>query len=202
MRQFLFAAFLVLLVSTTVQAKDYIVKKVIDGDTVLMESGETVKYIGVDAPYLYKKEGAEFYAKEAARFNKKLVLLKKVRLEFDTEKKDSKGRILAYVFVKNVFVNNELVKLGYAKAAIKPPNTKYQAMLLSAQQKAMAEERGLWQERKKDSEAHYVGNKRTYTLHRPSCPLVSKIPEKSRITFRSRADAIKIGYSLCKKCKP
>ncbi len=202
MKGFLFALLLILLLSPVAQAKEYIVKKVIDGETVLMESGETVKYIGVDAPDLYRKEGAEFYAKEAARYNKKLVLLKKVRLEFDTEKKDSRGRILAYVFVKNVFVNGELVKLGYVKASVKPPNTKYQAVLLNAQQKAMAEERGLWQERKKDSEDHYVGNKRTYTLHRPSCPLVSKIPDKSRIVFRSRADAIKIGYGLCKKCKP
>lgn len=184
-------------------AKDYVVKKVIDGDTIQLESGETVRYIGIDAPELYTKEGgAEFFAKEAARFNKKLVLLKKVKLEFDTEKKDSHGRMLAYVFVKNTFVNAELVKQGYAKAMVKPPNTKYKDMLLAHQKKAMEEERGLWQEKKRDTESTYVGNKRTYTLHRPSCSYVQKIPEKSRITFRSRSDAIKIGYTPCRYCKP
>ena len=55
--------------------KEYVVKKVIDGDTVQLESGETVRYIGINAPELYMKEGgSEFFAKEAARFNKKLVL--------------------------------------------------------------------------------------------------------------------------------
>ncbi|HPP06746.1 MAG TPA: thermonuclease family protein, partial [Syntrophorhabdaceae bacterium] len=154
-------------------------------------------------PELYVKNGgAEFYAKEAARYNRKLVFLKKVRLEFDEEKKDQHGRLLAYVFVKNIFVNAELVRLGFARALIKPPNTKYKDLLLSYQKKAMDEERGLWQETKKDTEMVYIGNKRTYVLHRPNCPLTKKISEKNRIIFRSRMDAIRIGYSPCKQCKP
>lgn len=183
--------------------KEYVVKKVIDGDTIQLESGETVRYIGIDSPELYTKEsGAEFYAKEAARFNKKLVYMKKIKLEFDQEKQDSHGRMLAYVFVKNTFVNAELVRQGYAKAMVKPPNTKYKDVLLAQQQKAIDEDKGLWQEKKQETESSYVGNKRTYTLHRPSCSYVKKIPDKSRITFRSRADAIKIGYTPCRYCKP
>lgn len=183
--------------------KDYVVKKVIDGDTIQLESGETVRYIGIDAPELYLKEGGyEFFAKEAARYNKKLVMLKKVNLEFDREKKDSHGRLLAYVFVKNTFVNAELVRLGYAKVMIKPPNTKYREVLIAQQQKAVREDLGLWQEKKKDTESSYIGNKRTYTLHRPNCPFADKIPEKGKIIFRTRSDAIKIGYSPCRHCKP
>jgi len=188
---------------TPVLAKDYVVKKVIDGDTVQLESGETVRYIGIDAPELFRKEGgSEFYAGEAARYNKKLVFMKKIRLEFDVEKKDQYGRLLAYVFVKDVFVNAELVKHGYAKAYIKPPNEKYKNLLLANQKKAMDEEKGLWQERKRDTEASYVGNKRTYTLHRPSCKQADKISDKNKIIFRNRMDAIKIGFKLCKQCKP
>jgi len=184
-------------------ASEYVVKKVIDGDTIQLETGEIVRYIGIDAPELYVKNGgAEFYAKEATNYNKKLVFLKKVRLEFDVEKKDQHGRLLAYVFVKNIFVNAELVRLGYAKALIKPPNIKYKDMLLACQKKAMDEERGLWQEKKKDTETTYVGNKRTYVFHRPTCPLARKISEKNRIIFRSRMDAIRIGYSPCRQCKP
>ncbi|OPX97597.1 MAG: SPBc2 prophage-derived endonuclease YokF precursor [Syntrophorhabdus sp. PtaU1.Bin002] len=183
--------------------KDYVVRKVIDGDTIQLESGETVRYIGIDAPELYIKDGgAEFFAREAARYNKKLVFLKKVKLEFDAEKRDNYGRLLAYVFVKNTFVNAELVKLGYAKVMTKPPNTKYKDILLAQQQKAMDEERGLWQEKKRDTESSYIGNKRTYTLHRPSCSYAKKIPDKGRITFRSRVDAIKVGYTPCRYCKP
>jgi micrococcal nuclease len=183
--------------------KDYVVRKILDGDTIQLETGEIVRYIGVDAPELYLKEGgSEFFAREALKQNKRLVLLKKVRLEYDVEKKDRSGRILAYVYVKNVFVNAEMVKNGCARAAVKPPNTKYKDTLLDLQKKAMEEERGLWQERKKDTESYYIGNKRTYVLHRPSCKSVPKIPEKSKIVFRNRLDAIKIGYVPDKVCKP
>jgi micrococcal nuclease len=186
-----------------VEAKEYIVTKIIDGDTIQLENGEVVRYIGVDAPELRTKEGvSEFYAKEAARYNKKLVFLKKVRLEYDVEKKDPNGRTLAYVFVKNIFVNAELIKLGYARAIIKPPNVRYKDLFLSLQEKAMKEERGLWQEKKPDTESFYIGNKRTYVFHRPSCKYAEKISEKNRIIFRSRFDAIRIGYSPCRQCRP
>lgn len=205
MKRLLFVTFSIFFILTfrPLYGKEYTVTKVIDGDTIQLETGEIVRYIGIDAPELYVKNGgAEFYAKEAAKYNRKLVFLKKVRLEFDVEKKDAHGRLLAYVFVKNTFVNAELVRLGYARALIKPPNIKYKDMFLAYQQKAMDEERGLWQEKKKDTETTYIGNKRTYVLHRPSCPVAKKISEKHRIIFRSRMDAIRIGYTPCRQCKP
>jgi micrococcal nuclease len=205
MRKYLFCLYIVclLFVGAVSEAKEYVVRKVIDGDTIQLENGEIVKYQGIDAPEIYKKDiGSEFFARESTRQNKKLVFLKKVRLEFDVEKKDNRGRLLAYVFVKNIFVNSELVKLGCARAAVKPPNTRYKELLLSNQRKAMEEEKGIWQEKKKDTETSYIGNKRTYTLHRPSCKNVAKIPDKNKIIFRSRLDAIKIGYVPDKLCKP
>lgn len=184
-------------------AKEFLVKKVIDGDTIELETGEVVRYIGIDAPELFTKEGgSEFYAREAARYNKRLVFMKKVRLEFDVEKKDQYGRLLAYVFVKDIFVNAELVRLGYARAMIKPPNEKHKALLLAYQAKAMKEYRGLWQEKKEETERVYIGNKRSYIFHRPSCKYGREISEKNRIIFRSRQDAIRIGYSPCRECKP
>jgi micrococcal nuclease len=183
--------------------KEFLVAKVIDGDTVMLENGDIVRYLGINAPSIKKNEGGpEFYAREALRQNKSLVLLKKVRLEFDAQKKDAEGRLLAYVYVKNLFVNGEMVRLGCARVAAKPLNMKYRDLLLRYQKDASAKYAGLWQEKKQESEPYYVGNKRTYIFHRPSCPLVNKIPEKSKIIFRTRADPISIGYVPCKKCKP
>ncbi|MCX5806170.1 MAG: thermonuclease family protein [Proteobacteria bacterium] len=195
--------YLIMVLAGNSFAKEYVVNKIIDGDTVRLDTGETVRYLGIDTPELSKKGiGAEFYAREAAKYNKKLVYMKKVRLEFDVEKKDQYGRLLAYVFVKDLFVNAELVKLGYAKVMVKLPNAKYKDMLLNHQKTAMDEERGLWQEKKRETEVSYVGNKRTYSLHRPSCTMTDKISDKNKIIFRSRFDAIKVGYSPCKQCKP
>ncbi len=208
MRKFLFLAFLssaltLFLLFNIVVAKEYVVTKIIDGNTIKLDTGEIIKYIGTEAPDLYQKNGGpEFFAKQASRYNQKLVFMKKVRLEFDKEKKDKDGNILAYVFVKKTFVNAELIKLGYAKAHITPPNDKYKKMFLDLEKNAKQSEKGLWQETKKDTETHYIGNKRSYIFHRPSCESVDKIPEKSKIIFRNRTDAIDIGYIPDKVCKP
>jgi len=171
---------------------EYLVTKVLDGDTVVLENGDVVHYLGIEAPERGKKNGGpEFYAREAVKYNKQLVLLKKVRLEFDTVKKDEHGRILAYVFVKNLFVNGDLVRLGYARVAVQPPNVLYKSLLLKYQREAVGKDLGVWQEKREDTERYYVGNKKTYAFHKPSCPLVGKIPEKNRIIFRSRTDSNK-----------
>jgi len=183
--------------------KEYMVAKVIDGDAIVLENGEVVHYLGIEAPHLKKNEGGpQFFSREAAKFNKSLVLLKKVRLEFDVDKKDKQDRLLAYVYVKNLFINGELVRLGYARAAVHPPNIKHKDLLLRLQKEAEERYAGLWQETKGETEPYYVGNKRSYVFHKPSCPLSNKVPEKSRIIFRSRGDAIRIGYVPCKQCKP
>ncbi len=183
-------------------ARDTVVRKIIDGNTVQLETGEIVKYIGVAAPEMNKKEGPEFYARQAVNYNKKLVFMKKVRLEFDAKRKDEKGNMLAYVFVKKTLVNAELIRNGCARAEVQPPNLRYKDALLDAQKKAMSEDKGIWAEKKRDTEKYYVGNKRASMFHRPSCKLVEKIPDKGRIVFHSRSDAIKIGYVPCKICKP
>ena len=205
MRNAIPALFLLLLamLCTPCLGKEYTVSKVIDGDSIVLDTGEQVRYLGIDAPELGKQAGGpQFYAKEALAFNKQLVLLKKVRLEFDAERHDAYGRLLAYVFVKNLFVNGELVKRGYARAMIKPPNVKYRDLLIKYQNEAMSKEVGLWQEKKTDTASYYVGNKRTYVFHKPDCTYAGKIPEKTKIIFRNRLDAIKIGYTPCKRCKP
>jgi micrococcal nuclease len=192
-----------LFILNTVHGKEYIVNKVISGDTIQLDNGETVKYIGIETPELNLKEGgSEFFARQACKYNQKLVFMKKVKLEFDKERKDKEGRTLAYVFQKNLFVNAELIKLGYAKTNIVPPNDEYKNMFLDYEKKAQQSEKGLWQETKQDTETSYIGNKRSYTFHRPSCKYIDKIPEKSKIIFRNRADAIKIGYIPDKTCKP
>jgi micrococcal nuclease len=207
MRKFAVIAVLILSIlplgASLAKEQEYPVSKVIDGDTILLENGTVVHYIGVNAPQLKGKEGGgEFFAREAFRENKSLVLLKKVRLEFDAQKKDEEGRLLAYVFVKDLFVNAELIRLGYARAAVSAPNVKYKDLFVKNENEAKQKYAGLWQEGKEESEPYYVGNKRTYVFHKPSCPMVAKIPEKSRIIFRTRADPIRIGYVPCKKCKP
>ncbi|MFH1779477.1 MAG: thermonuclease family protein [Candidatus Omnitrophota bacterium] len=139
--------FLILLICVTLIvvrsfAKDVnetYVLRVIDGDTVALKGGQRVRYIGIDTP----EKGRPYYL-EAKKENERLVLGKKVRLEFDVEKQDKYGRTLAYVYVGNVFINAELVKNGYAMVYTCPPNVKYAKTFLALQREARKAKRGLW----------------------------------------------------------
>jgi len=122
-----------------------VVKRVVDGDTIKLENGERVRYIGVDTPetkHPYKK--VQYFGKEASVFNTKLVEGKKIRLEYDVEKRDKYGRLLAYVYIDDIFVNAELVKQGYARVMTIRPNTRYAEYFKKLQDQAKEEKKGLW----------------------------------------------------------
>jgi micrococcal nuclease len=123
----------------------YFVKRVIDGDTILLATGEKVRYIGIDTPETkHPSKGVEFYGREAAAFNKQLVEGKWVTLEFDIERRDRYNRLLAYVYADGLFVNAALVEEGYAQIYTFPPNVKHAELFIRLQREARADERGLW----------------------------------------------------------
>jgi micrococcal nuclease len=115
------------------------VTRVIDGDTIIIEGGYHVRYIGIDAP-----ESGEFYYLEAKQMNEGLVEGKKVRLERDISDKDSYGRLLRYVYVGDDFVNAEIIRQGCAWAIAYPPDVKYQVYLEAVEKEARQSKRGVW----------------------------------------------------------
>ncbi|MFH1753349.1 MAG: thermonuclease family protein [Candidatus Omnitrophota bacterium] len=123
----------------------YFVKKAVDGDTILLANGERVRYIGIDTPETkHPRKPVERFGKEAYEYNKRLVEGKWVRLEFDIEKRDRYGRLLAYVYQDDTFVNAQLVKEGYARVYTFPPNIKHQELFIGLQREAREDNLGLW----------------------------------------------------------
>ena len=118
------------------------VTQVIDGDTIIIEDGSRVRYIGIDTPEVYPKE--EAFGMEAWQANRKLVEGKITYLEQDVSQTDKYGRLLRYVYVDDVLVNGELVRLGLAYAKAYPPDTKYQDYLKKLETEAKQAERGVW----------------------------------------------------------
>ncbi len=93
------------------------VRWVVDGDTVILEGGETVRYVGIDTP----EKGEPFY-KEARRRNIELVKGKAITLVVCAEDpKDKYGRTLGWVWVGAVSVNEVLLKEGLARTLVIPP---------------------------------------------------------------------------------
>ncbi len=121
------------------------VTRVIDGDTVELETGQHVRYIGMDTPETVDpRKTVECFGLEASKKNKELVEGKTVLLEKDVTDKDQYGRLLRYVWVDNTLVNLQLVKEGFAHSYTYPPDVKYQAEILAAEKEARENKRGLW----------------------------------------------------------
>lgn len=121
---------------------------VVDGDTIDVLAGGRrvrVRYIGINAPEsVDPRRPVECFGREAAAKNKELVDGKVVRLERDVSETDRYGRLLRYVYVGDLFVNAELVRLGYAQAVTYPPDVKYQELFLALEREAREAGRGLW----------------------------------------------------------
>jgi hypothetical protein len=60
------------------------------------------------------------------------------------EPRDRHGRLLAYVWVGNLFVNAELAGAGYAEVVTTPPNVQHRDVLMARQREARQANRGLW----------------------------------------------------------
>lgn len=101
----------------TLLQREALVTKVIDGDTVVIDGGERVRYIGIDTP----ERGRPFYLQSTVK-NKELVEGKRVRLYLCKERKrDKYGRLLAYVYADETDVSKTLLKEGLANVLSIPP---------------------------------------------------------------------------------
>jgi micrococcal nuclease len=124
------------------------VTEVIDGDTikVMIDGTEyTVRYIGIDAPEPTGTDrAAEWMGPEASAANEELVGGQTVLLQQDVSETDRFDRLLRYVYVGDTFVNEELVRMGYARVSTFPPDTKHVEDFTKAQTEAREAGRGLW----------------------------------------------------------
>ncbi|MBP7859514.1 thermonuclease family protein [Patescibacteria group bacterium] len=121
--------------------KEYTVTKVIDGDTVVIETGEHIRLIGIDAPEISKKE---CYSEESKKYLSELLENKKVKLEKDISEKDKYGRLLRYIYLEDVFVNERLVEKGFAKAVIYKPDIKHSNLFEISENVSQNNKMGMW----------------------------------------------------------
>ena len=117
------------------------VKRVFDGDTILLSNNQRIRLLGIDA---FEWDQAP-YGKIAKDFLAKLVLNKEVCIETDVQGKDIYNRTLGYVFFGNHFVNEELLKNGLAILYDYPPNVRYISRLKKAQIYGRQNKLGVWE---------------------------------------------------------
>ena len=124
------------------------VDRVVDGDTARVfyrGRSEYVRYIGIDTPESVMPDSpVECFGEEASRFNEKLLGDGRARLEFGPEQRDRFGRLLAYVYVRDVMLNAELLAGGYAETLAVPPNDAESGRFQRIEDEAREAGRGLW----------------------------------------------------------
>jgi len=210
-KTFFFALLCMIFISLVLFSQEtYKVKRVIDGDTIKLENGERVRLIGIDTPEtVHPSKAVEYYGKEAGDFTKRMVEGKRVKIEFDIQKRDKYGRLLAYVYLEDgTFLNAELLRQGYANISTYAPNVKYIEKFARLEREAREDSRGLWtpsnsqkvvtysqQFSPEDDEIVYI-TKTGKKYHKVGCRYLSK----SQIPIALK-DAVS-AYGPCSVCNP
>jgi micrococcal nuclease len=148
-KSFLYLYLILVAFSSFVCAVDYHqCIRVVDGDTIVVEINskqEKVRLIGVDTPEtVHPSKPIEYFGKEASQFTKRMAVGKKVRLEYDWQKRDKYKRLLAYVYLEDgTFLNAEIIKQGYGFAYTRFP-FKYLEEFRKYEKNARENMKGLW----------------------------------------------------------
>lgn len=127
-----------------------LVTKVVDGDTIILENGKTVRFIGMDTPETVDpRRPVGCFGKEASNETKSLLSGKVVILQKDVSDIDKYGRLLRYVYLplengQILFVDDYLVREGFARVYTYPPDIKFNEQLRQAEIEAKNAKKGLW----------------------------------------------------------
>lgn len=175
--------------------------KVVDGDTIYLENGDKVRFVGVNTP----ERGVEGYI-ASKNFVQKLCLNKEVGIDIDDSKHSDKyGRTLGVVIVGGKNVNEMLLKEGLAEVMYIPPSEfnpyNWADASTHVPNSYSSYSNSVTSDSSTDS-GSYVGNSNTGKFHEFSCRWGQKISEHNKVTFNSRNEAISQGYQPCKVCNP
>ena len=120
----------------------FIVKRVIDGDTVELLGGDRLRLLAVDTP-----EKDEPFYDRARQFLEDLTLGKAARIEYGNRRRDRYGRLLGYLYIDSLFVNKVILENGLGYLYLfkdNDPNSPPVQQLLAAQRTALENKTGLW----------------------------------------------------------
>lgn len=163
------------------------VVSIIDGDTIkILIKGkiEKVRLIGIDTPESRFNKRAALQARKNGKSMEEIIKLGKmakehlrsyirrgdtVFLEFDVQKRDRYGRLLAYVWKDHALINKKMVCDGYAYPLTIPPNVKYTDVFRTCFKRAVEDNLGLWSGGKKTESKDFRCGSKRYCYEMKSC---------------------------------
>lgn len=158
-----------------------------------------MRIASIDTPEIgHGGKADQFYAREAKALLEKLISGKRVRIEYTPDHKDHYKRIVGWVYVNNLFVNEFMVSNGAAFFYYHKNNQeKFQNKLLQAQRKAYKSGKGFWPVIKKQEKfkQDWVGNRRSKRCFPAGDKYVGKTAKRNRVYFSNIGQAFLQGYS-------
>lgn len=124
--------------------------KTIDGDTIKIKyegKEQNVRYLLIDTPETnHAQLGKQPFGQQAKDRNTELMNSGKLEIEFDIgERVDKYGRLLAYIYIDGVSIQEKLLEEGLARVGyVYPPNTRHLDAFEKAQEKAKKAGIGIW----------------------------------------------------------
>jgi micrococcal nuclease len=173
------------------------VSRILDGDTFVLSDGTHVRLLGIDTP-----EKGEPFADIAKGFSDSALGGRDVRLEYEKEPLDKYGRLLAYVYINSNFINELLIRRGLARVYIFSKNERFNGRFISAQKDARKARAGIWSLPAPPSEPYYIAPGGSFRFHRPLCTLIKNANMKKARKIKTRDEALDLGLSPCRECRP
>ncbi|SMP42037.1 thermonuclease family protein [Desulfonatronum lacustre] len=200
-------ALLCLLWTVSVSASEVQVKWVPDGDTIHLQDGNRVRLLGIDAPEMGRDGGPDqYYARESRDYLRRLIDGRSVRLETDGQEPDRYGRLLAYVFLPDGRMANEvLVEEGLAFFyPHSHQDREFQRRMLEAQKRAIMARKGFWPRilSLPQPPTGWMGNRRSKRFHHPESHYAARISPKNRVALFSLEQAFLEGYAPARTSSP
>lgn len=180
-------------------ADRFTVTVIIDGDTMELMGGDRLRLLSIDTP----EKDEPFYV-EATEFVRSLALGKIARIEFADTRRDRYGRLLGYLYIDSVFVNEAILENGlgnlylFQDSDVDRPET---GRMLAAQRRALEEQMGIWSV-VRHPEDYYIAKDNSFRFHRPGCRSVAELKEGRYRRLKTREEGLREGLSPCRNCKP
>lgn len=182
------------------------VAQVVDGDTLRLTDGRSLRLAGIDSPELgHGKEPDQLHAQQSRDMLHALVANKALELRpVTTQGKDRHKRVLAEVLLPDgASLNEALLAQGAAYAYWhKDLDVAFWQRLLERQSQALREKKGLWADllRLPVAQAPYVGNKNSRRFFPENCKNARDIKDRNRVPFAGLAAAFEAGYAPARVC--
>ncbi len=177
----------------------FIISKVIDGDTVELKGGDKLRLLGIDTP-----EKNQLYYDSAKALLSRNVLGKESEIKFAVRRRDKYGRLLGFLYVDSIFINQMMIDSGMANLYLfkdNDLNSEEFKKMFDAQRNVINKDIGIWSV-KYHKEDFYINLSGSFRFHRPGCSSIRNANENNIRRFNSREDAMYLGLSPCRNCKP